>query len=85
MSSEFVRYAPEIETIDPDIDELLAQIIDFVEKKGRESPRTEGAGRAVRAAHAKSFGLVKAEVEILAECRRRMRRASMPNRAATAP
>src|SRR6187549_2000027 len=67
MSSEFVRYAPEIETIDPDIDELLAQIIDYVEKKGRESPTTEGAGRAVRAAHAKSFGLVRAEVEILGD------------------
>ena len=67
MSSEFVRYAPEIETIDPHLDELLAQIIEFVEKKGSESPRTEGAGRAVRAAHAKSFGLVKAEVEILAD------------------
>jgi Catalase len=67
MSSEFVRYTPEIETIDPHIDETLVQIIDFVEKKGRESPRTEGAGRAVRAAHAKSFGLVKAEVEILAD------------------
>jgi hypothetical protein len=52
VSSDFVRYAPEIETIDPDIDETLAQIIDYVEKKGRESPRTEGAGRAVRAAHA---------------------------------
>jgi len=60
MSSEFVRFAPEIETIDPKIDELLAQIIDFWEKKGRESPRTEGAGRAVRGAHAKSFGLAKA-------------------------
>jgi hypothetical protein len=67
MSSEFVRYAPEIETIDPHIDELLAQIIDFWEKKGRESPRTEGTGRAVRGAHAKSFGVVKAEVEILAD------------------
>ena len=67
MSSEFVRYDPEIETIDPQIDELLAQIIDFWEKKGRESPRTEGTGRAVRGAHAKSFGLVKAEVEILAQ------------------
>jgi hypothetical protein len=65
MSSEFVRYTPEIETIDPQIDELLAKIIDFWEKKGRESPRTEGAGRAVRGAHAKSFGVVKAEVEIL--------------------
>lgn len=59
MSSEFVRYVSEIETIDPHIDELLAQIVDFVEKKGRESPRTEGTGRAGRAAHAKSFGLVK--------------------------
>jgi hypothetical protein len=67
MSSEFVRYAAEIETIDPHFDETLAQIIDFVQKKGRESPRTEGAGRAIRAAHAKSFGLVKTEVEILAD------------------
>ena len=47
MSSEFVRYAPEIETIDPNIDELLARIIDFWPKKGRESPRAEGTGRAV--------------------------------------
>jgi hypothetical protein len=65
MSSEFVRYTSEIEVIDPHIDELLAQIIGFWEKKGRESPRTEGTGRAVRGAHAKSFGVVKAEVEIL--------------------
>ena len=65
MSSEFVRYTPEIETIDPDIDELLAQIIEFWEKKVRASPRAEGTGRAVRGAHAKSFGVVKAEVEIL--------------------
>ena len=65
MSSEFVRYAPEIETIDPNIDELLARIIDFWAKKGRESPQAEGTGRAVRGAHAKAFGLVKAEVEIV--------------------
>jgi hypothetical protein len=32
MSSEFVRYAPAIETIDPHIDEMLEQIIVFVEK-----------------------------------------------------
>ena len=67
MSPEFVLYAPEIENIDPHIDDLLAQIIEFWESKGRESPRTEGAGRAVRGAHAKSFGLAKAEVEILAD------------------
>jgi hypothetical protein len=65
MSSEFVRYSPEIETIDPHIDELLPQIIEFWEKKGRESPETEGTGRAVRGAHAKAIGVVKAEVEIL--------------------
>jgi len=65
MSSDFVRYTPEIETIDPDIDEVMAQIVGFWEKKGRESPRTEGTGRAVRGAHAKAFGVAKAEVEIL--------------------
>jgi hypothetical protein len=32
MSSELVRYTAEIETIDPHIDEALAQIIDFAEK-----------------------------------------------------
>jgi hypothetical protein len=65
MSLDFARYSPDIETIDPHIDELLPQIIDFWEKKGCESPRTEGTGRAVRGAHAKSIGVVKAEVEIL--------------------
>ena len=65
MSPEFVRYSPEIETIDPHIDELLPQIIEFWEKKGRESPTTEGTGRAVRGAHAKAIGVVKADVEIL--------------------
>jgi hypothetical protein len=65
MSSDFVRYSAAIETIDPAIDELLPQIIEFWEKKGRESPTTERTGRAVRGAHAKSFGLVKAEVQIL--------------------
>lgn len=65
MSTDFVRYSPEIETIDPHIDEVVAQIIEFWEKKGRESPKTEGTGRAVRGAHAKSIGVVKAEVEIL--------------------
>ena len=64
MSSDFVRYSPEIETIDPNIEELTAQIINFWEKMVRESPTREGAGRAVRGAHAKTLGVVKAEVEI---------------------
>ena len=62
---EFVRYSPGIETIDPHLDDLLEQIIAFWEKKGRESPKTEGTGWAVRGAHAKGFGVAKAEVEIL--------------------
>ena len=67
MTPAFVRYSPEIETIAPDLDELLPQIIEFWEKKGRESPRTEGTGRAVRGAHAKAFGVVKAEIEFLSD------------------
>ncbi len=65
MSSEFVRYSREIETIDPHIDELMPKIIEFWERKVRESPEAEGTGRAVRGAHAKTLGLVRAEVEIL--------------------
>jgi hypothetical protein len=67
VSSGFVRYSPDIETIDPHLDELMPQIVEFWQKKGRESPETEGTGRAVRGAHAKSLGVVKAEVEILAD------------------
>src|SRR6185369_2538594 len=65
MPLDFVRYAPDVETIDPNLDRLLEQIIAFWENKVRESPVVEGSGRAVRGAHAKTFGVVKAEVQIL--------------------
>src|SRR5215510_6039805 len=65
MSPEFVRYSPEIETLDADLDTLLDQIIAFWENKVRNSPVEEGSGRATRGAHAKSFGVVRAEVQIL--------------------
>jgi len=65
MSPDFVRYAPDIETFDPRLDEVLAQIIDWWEQKVRESPDAEGSGRAVRGAHAKSLGFARAEVDIL--------------------
>src|SRR5262245_34213651 len=65
MPLEFVRYSPQIETLDPDLDRLLEQIVIFWEKKVRESPVAEGSGRAVRGAHAKTFGVVKAEVQLL--------------------
>ena len=45
----------------------MAQIIEFWEKTVRESPTREGTGRAVRGAHAKTLGVVKAEVEILGD------------------
>jgi hypothetical protein len=67
MSPNFVRYTPDIETIDPNIDELIEQIVKFWEKRVRESPTTEGTGRATRGAHAKSLGVVRAEVEFLAD------------------
>ncbi|MFK0151583.1 catalase family protein [Streptomyces sp. NPDC090493] len=65
VPSEFIRYTPEVETVGPDIDNLLSPIVEYWEKKALESPRVEGAGRAVRGVHAKSFGLVKAEIQIL--------------------
>src|SRR5499427_6114960 len=65
MTMDFVRYAREMETLDPDLDQLLEQIVGFWEKKVRESPVVEGGGRAVRGAHAKTYGVVKAEVQFL--------------------
>jgi hypothetical protein len=65
MPPDFVRYSPEVETIDPKIDEYMTRIIDFWEKTVRESPEREGSGRAVRGAHAKTLGVARAEVEIL--------------------
>jgi len=65
MSSDFVRYSPDVETIDPNIDEYLTRIIDFWEKTVRESPTREGTGHALRGAHAKTLGVAKAEVEII--------------------
>src|SRR5262252_8039516 len=65
MATEFVRYFPEIEALDPDLDELLPRIIDFWEKLVAASPTTEGTGHAVRGAHAKTLGVVRAEVEML--------------------
>src|SRR5690349_5607893 len=67
MAPDFVRYSPEIETLDPELDELLPRIIEWWEKLVRASPTTEGTGRAVRGAHAKTLGMARAQVEILAD------------------
>ncbi|MFF7468281.1 catalase family protein, partial [Streptomyces sp. NPDC008092] len=50
-----------------DLKHGLTEIIDYWVKKVGESPEKEGGGRAVRGAHAKTFGVVRAEVEILSE------------------
>jgi hypothetical protein len=65
MPLDFVRYTPDIETIDPDLNRLLDQIVAYWEKMVRESPVVEGSGRAVRGVHAKTFGVVRAAVQIL--------------------
>jgi hypothetical protein len=66
MASDFVRYTPDVETLDPHLDdELLPKIIEWWEALVRASPQTEGSGRAVRGAHAKTLGVVRAEVEFL--------------------
>jgi hypothetical protein len=64
MSANFVRYSPDLESIDPDIEDYMTRIIDFWEKAVQDSPRREGTGQAVRGAHAKTFGVVRADVEI---------------------
>jgi hypothetical protein len=65
VSLDFVRYTPEIEKLDPDLDRVMEQIIAFWERKVRDSPVAEGSGRAVRGAHAKTYGVVRAEVQFL--------------------
>jgi hypothetical protein len=65
MSPPFVKYTPDIETADPGFDENLRIVIRRTEQYIAQSVTTEGTGRAVRDAHAKGYGLVRGEVEIL--------------------
>jgi len=65
MSPPFVKYIPDIEAADPGFDENLSIVIRRTEQYIAQSVTTEGTGRAVRDAHAKGYGLVRAEVEIL--------------------
>ena len=67
MSTQFVRYTPDIEATDPYFDENSQIVIDKLEEYIAGSVTTEGTGRAVRDAHAKGYGVVKAEVEILGQ------------------
>src|SRR5438445_3961665 len=62
---EFVRYSPDIESLSPNFGEDLGKVIDGVERYVTASVTSEGTGQAVRFAHAKAYGFVKADVEIL--------------------
>ena len=65
MEQDFVRYSPAIEQADPDFDENLQTVIEATKKYIEGSVKSEGLNTAVRDAHAKGYGLVRAEVEIL--------------------
>ena len=65
MPSRFIPYAPDIEAVDPDFDDNLQTVIEKSERYIAESVTAEGTGRAIRDAHAKGYGLVRGEVEIL--------------------
>jgi hypothetical protein len=65
VTQNFVRYSPELERADPSFDDALQTIIKRTRDYITGSVKTEGIGRAVRDAHAKGYGLARAEVEIL--------------------
>ena len=60
-----VKYTPAVELADPDFDENLQTVMGATKEYIEESVKSEGLNRAVRDAHAKGYGLVRAEVEIL--------------------
>ncbi|MFK0292870.1 catalase family protein [Streptomyces sp. NPDC090442] len=65
MATQFVRYTPDVEDDDPDFDWYLQKVIDRTESFIAESVTAGGTGQALRDAHAKGYGLVRGEVEIL--------------------
>ncbi|WP_283133011.1 catalase family protein [Rhizohabitans arisaemae] len=65
MPSRFTPYTPDVEAASPRFDEMLPTVIAKTERFIAESVDTEGTGLAVRDAHAKGYGVVRGEVEIL--------------------
>ena len=65
MTSGFVPYTPDIEVAEPKFDEHLKLVTDKAEDYIARSVSAEGAGGAVRDAHAKGYGVARGEVEIL--------------------
>ncbi|MFF3734852.1 catalase family protein [Streptomyces sp. NPDC002476] len=65
MSPQFIPYSPDVEIVEPDFDEDVQTVIARMERYITDSVTAEGTGQAVRDAHAKGYGLVRGEVEIL--------------------
>src|SRR5215217_4846787 len=65
MPQAFVKYSPAIEQPEPDFDKDLQTVIAATKGYIEDSVESEGLNRAVRDAHAKGYGLARAEVEIL--------------------
>ena len=65
MTPRFLPYTPDVEVPEPQFDQNLQTVIGKSEQYIAESVTAEGTGRAVRDAHAKGYGLVRGEVEIL--------------------
>jgi hypothetical protein len=63
--TEFVRYSPGLEAPDPNFDAALQVVLEDLRKQVTASPKLDGGGLAIRNAHAKGYGLARAEVEIL--------------------
>jgi hypothetical protein len=65
MPHAFVKYTPDVEQADPDFDKNLQTVVEASKKYIEDSVKGEGLNTAVRDAHAKGYGLARAEVEIL--------------------
>ncbi|MFF4755430.1 catalase family protein [Streptomyces sp. NPDC002514] len=65
MSPQFIPYSPDVEIAEPDFDTNVQTVIARMEQYITDSVTAEGTGQAVRDAHAKGYGLVRGEVEIL--------------------
>jgi hypothetical protein len=62
-----VRYSPEVERAELHFEEALRTVVESTKRYIAGSVEAEGSNRAVRDAHAKGYGLVRGELEILAE------------------
>ncbi|WP_432147107.1 catalase family protein [Streptomyces sp. bgisy084] len=65
MASQFVRYTPDVEDDDPHFEKNLQSVIEKTESYVTESVKAGGTGQALRDAHAKGYGLVRGQVEVL--------------------